>query len=176
MAEEFDTGFELLPEEEAEITPDEELELLLAPTDVASEGEDIEEPPMPLGRGWPFDFQTGQFGRAGFAPAATSGVDHLRTWIEKTLRTARFAHPIYTDDYGTEWPEPLIGAPFTPALAGKVSNAVEDALLQHDRITQVKDFFFEGGPESDLLAISFTVVLDDEELSLENVPIARAVT
>ena len=175
MAEGFDTGFELLPEDEPEISRDEELELLLADAG-AGTPEDVEPTPTPIGRGWAFDFETNQMIRHGYAPANVRNLEHLRVWIEKTLRTARFAHEIYSDDYGAQWPDPLIGVPFTATMTGYVESAVEDALVEHDRISQVKDFVFVGGPESDLLEISFTVVLDDEELSIENLPIARTVS
>lgn len=170
MADPFDSGFELLPSDEAELSPDEELAAALGLEDL-----DQEDIPVPLGRGWLFDFENSQFFRHGAAPAAASDVAHLRVWIEKTLRTARFAHPIYSDDYGVEMPDRLYGHVFSPEIAGKLTTTIEEALLAHDRINQVKDFNFTGSPTDTLLELSFTVVLDEEELTLENVPVARAV-
>lgn len=171
MPETFDTGYELLPRDDAELTGDEALDAAFGEREDAL----VEDGgPTPLGRGWAFDFESGQFMRHGYAPMVVSDEEHLRVWIEKTLRTSRFSHSIYSDNYGTEIPEDLIGQPFSSEMAGLVVRAVEDALLVHDRITQVKDFHFTGGIEDDLLEIAFTVVLDDEELTIDSVPIARS--
>jgi hypothetical protein len=164
--------FELLPADDAELTVDEALDAALDERDDSFDEDDTQ---RPIGYGWAFDFATGQLVRHGLAPAVVTGESQIRMWIEKTLRTARFAHGIYSDNYGVDFPEDLIGQPFNSLLAGQLSTAIEDALLVHDRIRQVKDFTFTGGPESDLLEISFTVLVDEDELNIDNIPIGRTV-
>lgn len=165
----FDTGFSLIPGDD-ELTADQRLEATLKGL-VPSQQPDV---PRPLGRGWAFDWATGQFVSHGNAPAAVSGVQQVRMWVEKTLRTARLAHLIYSDEYGTDDPFSEVGKQFTPALAGMVARRVSEALLVHDRITAVKDFEFQGGPSEALLVVEFTVVLDQEEIAFSHTVGARS--
>jgi hypothetical protein len=168
VADQFDTGFSLIPGDDP-LTPDEQLEAALSGL-VPDVVEDVQ---RPYGRGWSFDFATGQFVTSGVSPAAAHGTAQLVCWIEKTLRTARFAHPIYSDNYGTELPFDAIGKQFTPALAGLMASRIEAALLVHDRISAVKDFTFDGGGTSHTLLVNFTVVTDEEELPLSQIPLGR---
>ena len=76
---------------------------------------DLADPPVqPLGRGWALDFTINQFVKNGISPALVYDTDELNVWIEKAMRTARLAYPIYTDDYGMEDPFRLIGQPNEP--------------------------------------------------------------
>lgn len=156
-----------------EITLADELagvEALLTPSDL-----EIGAPPdapAPLGRGWAFDFTTNQFRRGGSRPAGVSGYDELTVWIEKCLRTARGAHPIYSADFGVDQPFSMIGQPFNAAAAGRYGQSVKQALLAHDRITDVTDFTFTGDESSGVLAVSFRVVTDEDDvLSIDNLPL-----
>jgi hypothetical protein len=157
MPEEYDSGFELLPADGADITADEELEAALG--NIPDPDEDEVE--LPLGRGWAFDFEQNEFIRSGTDVLGVSAFDNLRMWIEKTLRTARYAHPIYSDDYGMETPWDLIGRQVTPDVLGRYSAAVSDALQVHDRISKVKDFTFTYETDDDALFVGFTVVVDE---------------
>lgn len=49
---------------------------------------------------------------------------------------------IYSWNYGVEL-EKLFGEGITPYLQARIRNAIEDALLADDRITQVDGFSFE---------------------------------
>jgi hypothetical protein len=167
----FDDGFELLPAADS-LTADSELTAVDAALEPA--GDPVaDDSPRVYGRGWAFDFVSGQFTRGGNSPLEVTGLAQLRMWIEKTLRTARMAHPIYSDDYGIDQPYSVIGQPFTPGAAGRYARAISDALLVHDRITQIKDMTFTGGPNDVVLAVSFTVVTDEEEATFEDIPIGR---
>jgi hypothetical protein len=152
----FDTGFELLPADGPEVSPDEELAAAIADTDPAT----TIQPPQPLGRGWAFDPARGQFITYGSEPVRVSGEGELREWIDKALHTARFAHPIYSDQFGIDTVE-LIGRTPTADLVASHIQAIKDALLAHDRITDVKDFKVSADPSTDYLAFAFTVVLDE---------------
>lgn len=152
----FDTGYSLVPADDV-LTADAQLLAALSGL-VPTANPDT---PRPLGRGWAMDPVTGQLVLRGSSPAEVSGVAQLMVWMEKTLRTARLAHPIYSDDYGTENPFGEVGFQFTPGLAGILIKRVTDALLVHDRITAVKDFTFDGAPDEEVLIVKFTVVLDE---------------
>lgn len=160
------TPLELLPSDTG-LTPDEELQAALGQLTVADE----DTTPLPFGRGWAFDFDRGQFMRHGAAPAVTHDLETLRTWIEKSLRTARGAHPLYSDDFGVDDPHFNIGSPFSPETVGLLTTSISDALLAHDRIEEVTDITFTGGPDVDVLFVAFTVMVDDEQLTFDNLPL-----
>lgn len=130
--------------------------------------------PLPFGRTWAFDFETGQFLRHGTAPAVVNELDGLRVWIEKTLRTARGAHPIYSENYGTDFPYEGIGEPFSAEAVGVLTTAISEALLVHDRILDVTEFTFTGDLSSDVLFVNFRVLVDDEELEFADVPVGES--
>lgn len=166
-------GFDVQPTDSV-LTPDEELAAALqadAPPVFATPSTSS---PQPLGRGWPFDFQTGQFVRRGQAPAEVRGLDELRVWVEKCLRTARFAHPIYGSQYGLD-PVEAIGqaAGNASEIVGHYAEGVTDALLVHDRITDVQNFRFTANSSSELLEVSFDVLVDQQGVTLtfQNIPL-----
>lgn len=167
-----DIGYDLLPADDLTLTADEALESALSAPDLEADPE-----PLPLGRGWDFDFETGQMRRHGEAPAVVSDIANLRVWIAKALATHRFAHPIYSGRFGTDFPgHLLIGHPFSPEVAGEYTEALKAAVLAHDRIEQVTDITYSGDLASALLEVSFTVVLDDEDaVRVENVPVGVGV-
>lgn len=125
------------------------------------------DPPVPFGRGWAFDFLNSRFIRYGSSPAIASGLDNLRMWIEKTLRTKRFAHPIYSNQYGMQLPREIIEARFDGELTAEYAQAITEALLVHDRIQKVRDFAFNFDDADGILAVRFTVVLDVAGRALE---------
>lgn len=102
---------------------------------------------------WDFDSGTPIF--SGGRPVIVSGVQAVKVWIWKAIKTARFRHDIYTWDFGCE-AEALAGQPFTPAV--KESEAVryiKEALAPNPYITAVQqvDVTFSGAQ----LTISCTV-------------------
>lgn len=169
MATPTDLGFDLLPPDSGTVSPDLALDAALAPV------VDFQPPAVePLGRGWNFDFMTGQFVRAGGSPAIAYEEDNLRVWIEKTCRTAKYAHPIYSDSYGMEDPFVLIGQPAQSQWIGEYQQQIVDALLVHDRIQEVRDFNFQYTATDDALYCSFTVVLDGvppSEVQVSSLPL-----
>jgi len=155
-----DLTFSLLPSEDPVITPEENLRL------AANEALDntlgvpvatvIEDEPTVIGRGWAFDFGTGQFQRHGDSPAAVDGEEQIKVWIEKTIYTARFAHPIYSDTYGTDGLNDLIGSPNSGGYEA-IANAITAALTVHDQIEDVEGFRFL--PKGETLEVTFSVNL-----------------
>ena len=109
-----------------------------------------------VGRGWSFDFSTGQFRRQGATVARISGEDQIKTWIEKAIYTARFSHPVYSDQYGIEGLTDIIGRQ-EPGNRVIIEAAIRDTLLVHDQIAEVGDFTFEESGEA--LFVDFTVTL-----------------
>jgi hypothetical protein len=165
-------GFDLIPPDPGLINPDLALDAALAPvedTDPAA--------PQPFGRSWRFDFIAGQFVMDGLAPKITYELDSLVVWVEKTLRTARYAHVIYSDTYGMEDPFRVVGQQADDELLSGYQDAATEALLVHDRITAVENFSFNQDPFDEAVYASFTVVLDAappleaQPLEFSNVPV-----
>lgn len=165
MAEPADLEYSVLPTDFPSISAEENLRLAaeeaLTALDAAPiTGESAIEPPVSFGRGWAFDFGTGQFVRFGQSPARIDEETQLQVWIEKTLYTARYAHPIYSFEYGMEPPlADFVGQANTPGFTSSIATAIKNALIVHDRITDVTDFQFST--EDEYLEVSFTVNLDN---------------
>jgi hypothetical protein len=165
-------GYDLIPPDPGLINPDLQLDAALAP--VVDTDPDA---PIPFGKSWRFDFVAGQFVKDGTAPQETYELDSLIMWIEKTARTARYAHPIYSDQYGVEEPDALIGQQADDALLSAYEDGLTEALLVHDRIVAVEGFGFSQDPFDEVLYASFTVIVDGapplqtQPLEFSNIPI-----
>lgn len=149
-------GYDLLPPDPGLVSPDLALEAALAPV-VDLQPPDV----LPYGRGVAFDFTKGEFVMHGSSPAVVYDTDHLQVWIEKTLHTAKYAHPIYSDDYGMEDPFILVGKPLDAASVGDWEQQVVDALTVHDRILDATNFSYQQ--TGNLLNVSFEVTLDGSD-------------
>ncbi len=108
------------------------------------------------GKSWLFDFEKGDFvvdgaGRIVIADGYTAWVQ----WCVKTVLTQRFAHVVYSFDYGTELEEAL-KQPSMKAVEAKLERAITEALLADPRTEMVRDFAFEW--EGDAVKVSFTAV------------------
>jgi hypothetical protein len=107
-----------------------------------------------------FDFANGEFIMQDGAPKIVTGIEALKVWIEKTIRTARYRFPIYTFQYGCEL-EDIIGLDIPPSvLESEVTRVIRDALIYDNRIKDVRDFKFDRG--GDWLRVEFTVITFDD--------------
>ena len=82
-------------------------------------------------------------------------LDAVKQAVLLILGTNRFEHPIYSWNYGIE-SRKLIGKPMSFVIP-ELERYVKEALLQDDRITEVKDFSFTRIDRGKLGA-TFTVV------------------
>ena len=113
---------------------------------IQPEAEPTVQEKLPLCREVAWDFTRGIPVYAGGRPVEVTGVEAVKVWIWKALKTARFHHDIYTWDYGCE-AESLIGKAFTAQV--KESEAVRyvrEALAPNPYITDVRqvDVSFQG--------------------------------
>lgn len=79
------------------------------------------------------------------------------------LNTERYAHNIYSWNYGVELVD-LIGQPL-PYVTVVLPNRIEEALLQDDRIIDVQDFNFKKF--KDTLLVTFIVMTNVGEIQSE---------
>lgn len=157
--DQFVEGFE--PDVEDPLAPDDEF----LDIDDTPEREDIvveEAAPQPLGRSWGYDFIRRRFITVrGKGPLETRGLETLRFWIEKALRTPRGSSVLHPDDYGLPRRN-ILGESGAEVAFGDLSEDITDCLTFHPRITDVTDFDFNFVEEEEALYASFRVVLDDE--------------
>jgi hypothetical protein len=153
----------LLPTQEEPLAPDDAFRRYEESLDERPDSVDLivtEEPPTPVGRSWAYDFA----GKTMLRTAGSSGplVTHddetLRQWIEHTLRVARGAHPIYSDDYGLDLPADFRSGPVSHFPLDEYERAVTDALTVHRAIEALEDFAFSYDPMQEYVAVDFTVV------------------
>lgn len=163
-----DLGFELLPADDEGSTPEDDLAAATASAlaDDVPEAED-EEAVEPTGYTWAFDWSTGRFKRRGSSPAVVTGLDALAERCMMALNTARYAHPIVSDEFGVEEPQRGIGTSGVEAreAADDWRVQVRDALLVFDDVTDV-----QVEPEYDAVAGAIVlrdlVVTTNEEVEL----------
>ena len=112
--------------------------------------------PLTYGKELAFDFVAGDFIYEDGKPKILTGIDALKVWIEKAIRTARYRFPIYSFQYGCEL-EDIIGYDIPRAvLESEVQRVIREALIYDNRISDVRDFIIERG--GDWLKVSFTVI------------------
>lgn len=161
MATEQD--YPLLPIDDAVIPVDQDVasavaSVLTEPAPVAGE------PPEVYGMTWDLDFVASRFRRQGLAPATVNGIDSLAVWCEMAVRSARYAHSVFTDDFGMEHPEDILGEVDIGELVGDYEQRIREALIVHDRIVDVRDFAADYSPDSGILTISaFTIITDNQQ-------------
>jgi len=125
-----------------------------------------ESEPTPFGKSWAWDFARGRFKRYGSSPAPVWDINNLKVWIQLVLNIGRFAHPIYEDDIGVDQDHMMIGQlAQDPAAQALYMTTVADALMVHDRITDVTNFDFTDDPDDDeAVDVYFEVTVDDGEV------------
>ncbi|KKO54510.1 DUF2634 domain-containing protein [Paenibacillus sp. DMB20] len=130
----------------------------LEPVDIETEviNDLAEEQPL---KTYALDFDNGVLG--GYV----DGLDSIKQFIVKAIKTARFRFVIYDDDYGCELDD-LIGSSATlDLLETEIPRVIEEALIYDDRIDDVYDF--ELTREGDRLYVSFYVEINDEIIPME---------
>ena len=138
----------------------------------------VQDEPPPIGRSWAFDFTQEQFltNVRSHAPLETRDIATLILWAEKCLRTARGAHPIHPPGYGLQDPHGLIGQVITGAPVADLEARIRDALTFHPRIVDIQDFEYGFDPTDEWIAVSFTVVLDNDNLIPMNTSLSLTTT
>tara|TARA_Y100000588_G_C14087862_1_gene853100 strand:+ start:466 stop:891 length:426 start_codon:yes stop_codon:yes gene_type:complete len=108
-----------------------------------------------------WDFKNGGPKIEGGDFVVVEGVDALRIWIEKALRTERFKWPIYKWSYGSEIERLLESQLNGQSMYQSLKQTIIDSLVHHPQISGVDGFKFER--HSDKIQVTFKVktILDD---------------
>lgn len=93
-----------------------------------------------------------------------NGIEAMKQAVYLILNCERFQYEIFSWDYGIELAD-LIGEQNNGFLRSQLKNAITEALLQDDRITEVTDFHFSKEKQS--LRVSFTVITTEGNVDSE---------
>lgn len=109
------------------------------------------------------DFETGRL-----TGETISGIEAIRQFIYMTLRTERYAHPIYSHDIGTEIQELLTDTEATDEYKEmEIPRLLEEALLVDERIDHIEEL--EVTMQNDSFHVKLAIVTDEGTLEIEEV-------
>ena len=109
-----------------------------------------------------FDFTTGDFVVRDGKLIECDGIDAIKVWIEKILRTEKGRYPIYDNtEYGCHLEDLIIGNSYTTEfIEAELKREIEDALKQNPQITSVTNFKISRNKNA--ITVTLEVVLNDE--------------
>lgn len=118
----------------------------------------------PYGKSFLYDFDKGDFILQNGRLIEIEGLDALKIWIDKVLRTEQFRFSIY-DEYGVKL-EDLIGGIYDKFfLQSEMSREIKEALIKHPLITNITNLTVAR--ESDKTLITFDISTDEDTFKQE---------
>jgi hypothetical protein len=118
---------------------------------------------MPKEYAWDFDKNDFKLKDGKFQ--IVEGIEALKIWIWKALKTSRLTYPIYSNTYGQEI-EKLVGKGLSKSLIeSEAKRLTLECLKENEHILDIKNF--KVSKEKDLLNISFTAVTDCGEVIID---------
>ncbi|APT50698.1 MULTISPECIES: DUF2634 domain-containing protein [Bacillus] len=135
--------------------------MALSPEEEIEEIEEDEE--VETSSTYRIDFETGRL-----TGETISGIEAIRQFIYMTLRTERYAHPIYSHDIGTEIQELLTDTEATDEYKEmEIPRLLEEALLVDERIDHIEEL--EVTKQNDSFHVKLAIVTDEGTLEIEEV-------
>ena len=118
-----------------------------------------------------FDFTTGDFVVRDGKLIECDGIDAIKVWIEKILRTEKGRYPIYDNtEYGCHLEDLIIGNSYTAEfIEAELKREIEDALKQNPRITSVTNLKISRNKNA--ITVTLEVVLNDEGRNIVTVTV-----
>lgn len=109
-----------------------------------------------------FDFENGDFIVRDGKLIECDGIDAIKVWIEKILRTEKGRYPIYDNtEYGCHLEDLIIGNSYTAEfIEAELKREIEDTLKQNPQITSVTNFNITRNTNA--ITVTLEVVLNDE--------------
>lgn len=131
-------------------------------TDTTEQSKDLPK----LGKSFLYDFDKGDFVIKDGKMVEIHGVEVLKQWILKVLKTERFRFKIYENiEYGVTL-EDLIGSSFPRSFVeAEIKREVTASLILHSYIESVKDWTFER--DGKWMKVWFTVVTIERAFEME---------
>ncbi|MEH7202601.1 phage portal protein [Bacillus sp. Nf3] len=135
--------------------------MALSPEEEIEEIEEDEE--VETSTTYRIDFETGRL-----TGETISGIEAIRQFIYMTLRTERYAHPIYSHDIGTEIQELLTDTEATDEYKEmEIPRLLEEALLVDERIDHIEEL--EVTKQNESFHVKLAIVTDEGTLEIEEV-------
>ena len=108
-----------------------------------------------------FDFDTGDFVVRDGKLIECDGIEAVKVWIEKILRTEKGRFKIYDNtEYGARLEDLIVGNSYSVAfIESELKREIEDALLQNPQIRTVSNIQITRGINS--LTVELEVTLGD---------------
>lgn len=131
-------------------------------TDTTEQSKDLPK----LGKSFLYDFDKGDFVIKDGKMVEIHGVEVLKQWILKVLKTERFRFKIYENiEYGVTL-EDLIGSGFPRSFVeAEIKREVTASLILHSYIESVEDWTFER--DGKWMKVWFTVVTIEGAFEME---------
>ena len=109
-----------------------------------------------------FDFDKGDFVIRDGKLIECDGIEAIKVWIEKIIRTEKNRFPIYDGtEYGCYLEDLIIGNNYTVEFVeAELKREIEEALLQHPKITSISSFTLHR--DKTLLSVTLEVNISDE--------------
>ena len=109
-----------------------------------------------------FDFDSGDFVVRDGKLVECDGIDAIKVWIEKILRTEKGRYTIYADtEYGCHLEDLIIGNSYTVEfIEAELKREIEDALKQNSQINSVTNFKITRNTNA--ITVTLEVVLNDK--------------
>lgn len=161
-----DLGFELLPaDDDPQLPPDVALDAAAASAAADPSLQPVvEDPPEPFGRTPLFDFEAGRFVRRGGSPVWVTGFEALKQRVLMAILSARYAHSVFSDEFGAEGLNGLLGR-LDEQVTDDARQIIRDAVLVLDRVVDVT-LTPSFDPLSGILSIPDLTVVTDEDVEL----------
>ena len=112
-----------------------------------------------------FDFRAGEFKMKNKNPVELEGVDALKLWIQKCIRTQLDRYSIYKGKrYGANIEDLVIGKSYGSGFVeSELRREIEEALLRHEDILSLSSFSI--ATKRKLMEITFSLATTYGELS-----------
>nr|WP_285858248.1 DUF2634 domain-containing protein [Bacillus safensis] len=137
------------------------MNVALSPEEEIEEIEEDEE--VETSTTYRINFETGRL-----TGESISGIEAIRQFIYMTLRTERYAHPIYSHDIGTEIQELLTDTEATDEYKEmEIPRLLEEALLVDERIDHIEEL--EVTKQNESFHVKLAIVTDEGTLEIEEV-------
>ncbi|OOM80945.1 DUF2634 domain-containing protein [Clostridium sp. BL-8] len=116
-------------------------------------------------REYAWDFEKNDFQLKDGKFQIVEGIEALKIWIWKALKTSRYTYPIYSDNYGQEL-DKLIGEGLSKSLAeSEAKRLTLECLKDNEHILSIRSFSVDKS--NDVLSITFTAITDCGEVTID---------
>lgn len=135
-------------------------------TELEFNTEELTEDLPPIGKSFLFDFNNNEFVMRDGKLIELFGVESLKMWIEKSLRTERFRFVVYENTEYSISLEDLIGSNYPRAFVeAEIKREVAERLLEHPHINAIENWAFER--DGKLMRVWFVVVTADDVFEMK---------